>query len=199
MSRPRLYPVSVLGLALAFACGDAGRDGASAAAPGASSARDDTVPPEAVGASKRYTDPFAYCAAVETVDAPDARWAGAPIPAAVSEGLVRLGLVTREAPEAIRDNAVWRCMGGKLLVCSFGANIPCTEKADTAREPSEGMTAWCRENPGADFIPAYATGHATVYEWACRDGAPVIEREIVEPDARGFLSNVWYPLAPEAG
>ncbi len=34
-----------------------------------------------------YTDPFAYCAAVRTIDAPDARYVGPAVPDAVVRGL----------------------------------------------------------------------------------------------------------------
>jgi hypothetical protein len=43
-------------------------------------------------------------------------------------------------------------------------------------------------------IPAYVTGRATVYQWQCREGPPEIIRQLVEPDARGFLSNIWYEI-----
>jgi len=152
-----------------------------------------------VAEERRYRDPFAYCRAVGTVDAPDARWIGPALPQQVRDGLVDLGLVAGDAPASIRLNAAWRCLDGELLVCSFGANIPCREKADTRRAPTAAMREWCAEHPESEFIPMAATGHATVFEWACRKGEPVVERQIVEPDARGFLSNVWYPLDSDEG
>ncbi|MER3445858.1 MAG: hypothetical protein C4291_03035 [Candidatus Dadabacteria bacterium] len=40
------------------------------------------------------------------------------------------------------------------------------------------------------------TGHETVYEWRCNNGMPEIVRESTQPDARGFLSNIWYEISP---
>jgi hypothetical protein len=142
----------------------------------------------------RFTDPFAYCAAVGDVDAPDARWAGPKLPEAVTKGEISLGLVNEHAPEEFLTHAVWRCMGGKVYLCSFGANLPCEEKADTSKTPSPAMGEFCRTTPDSDFIPAYVSGRATIYDWSCKDGVPQPGRELVKPDARGFLSNIWYEL-----
>lgn len=145
---------------------------------------------------KPYTDPFAYCAAVKDVDAPDARWTGHKLPEAITQGEVSLGLVSADAPPDILGNAVWRCMGGKVYLCSFGANLPCDEKAGTSKKPTPGMNDFCKTTPASDMIPAYITGHATVYDWSCKDGAPVPGKQLVKPDARGFLSNIWHELPP---
>src|SRR5215510_4570357 len=40
-------------------------------------------------AATRFTDPFAYCAAVGTIDTPDSRYAGPKVPEAVARGLQR--------------------------------------------------------------------------------------------------------------
>jgi hypothetical protein len=90
------------------------------------------------------------------------------------------------------DKTVFRCAGGHVLVCATGANLPCG-KADTERT-SAGGTQWCRDHPDASFIPAYATGHATIFEWRCRNGAPAIVRQNFEVDPRGFVAEFWKPL-----
>src|SRR5664280_2603081 len=36
-----------------------------------------------------YTDPFAYCAAVGTIDAPDSRYTGDPIPLMIIQGYLK--------------------------------------------------------------------------------------------------------------
>ncbi len=149
---------------------------------------------EEAGSGREFTDPFAYCASVGTVDRPDARWDGAALPPEVADGLVRIGLLAASAPEAARHNAVWRCMDGNLWVCAFGANLPCTETADTSRTPSSATADYCRENPDSDFVPAFVTGRATVYAWRCRGGAAEIERQLETPDARGFQSGIWHVL-----
>jgi hypothetical protein len=142
----------------------------------------------------QFTDPFAYCAAVGTADTPDERYAGPELPETIVEGLTELGLVSADTPPEIVKNAVWRCMDGKVLVCHFGANIPCMEKADTSRTPTSEMEDFCQANPASDVIPAAVTGRATVYEWRCTKGVPEIVKEAFKPDARGFLSDFWYEI-----
>jgi hypothetical protein len=145
----------------------------------------------------RYSDPFAYCAAVGTIDTPDERYVGPKMPDSIVQGLIRQGIVSADAPRAFIENAVWRCMDGKVWVCHFGANLPCLEKADTGRIPTAGMEEYCQANPTADFIPAAVTGRATVYEWACKDGKPDVVKTLFKPDERGYLSEFWYELKPK--
>jgi hypothetical protein len=142
-------------------------------------------------------DPFTYCAAVGTIDAPDARYTGPQVPHAIAEGLKKAFGAPTDAPlEAFSRGTSWRCMGGKVYACNVGANLPCSEKVDTHRVPSQGMINWCRENPNADAIPAVASSRATVYEWKCTNATPEIVRQVVQPDAQGFLSNIWYQINP---
>lgn len=145
----------------------------------------------------KFTDPFAYCAAVGTVDAPDGRYSGPALPEPVVRPILRLGLVSPDAPQEIIGHAAWRCMSGKVLVCHFGNNIPCLEKADISRVPTAAMKGFCRENPASDVIPAYVTGRATVYQWRCANGVPEIVRQLTTPDARGFLAEFWHEVRPE--
>ena len=144
----------------------------------------------------RFNDPFAYCAAVGNIDAPDERYTGAELPDAIVKGLIKLEVVSADAPAQFQNNAAWRCMDGKVMACHYGANLPCMAKADLSREPSAEMTEFCKSNPGSDFIPAAVTGRATVYEWRCDGKKPEVIKEIAEPDANGFLSNIWYQINP---
>lgn len=145
----------------------------------------------------RYTDPFAYCAAVGTVDQPDGRWAGPPVPDAVVEGLIRAaGIPADTSREQLARTTFWRCMGGRVYACFVGASLPCQAKADTRRTPSPAMRQYCRQNPGADAIPAVVTGRETVYAWRCTGKRPTIVRQVAYPDARGFLRNIWYEIRP---
>lgn len=147
--------------------------------------------------SEAYADPFAYCAAVGTIDEPDARYTGPAVPLTVAEGLREAMELPESAPlEPLLQGSFWRCMEGQVYACAIGANIPCMEKADVSRTPSEEMMEFCRANPGAEYIPAVVTGRATVYEWRCEGNEPVVERQFTEPDARGFLSNFWYQISP---
>ena len=145
----------------------------------------------------RFANPFAYCAAIETIDAPDARYTGPALPEAVARGLqAALGLAAGAPGEPLPGNWTWRCMDGDVYACTVGANLPCAEKADTRTEPSAAVSEFCRQNPGAEVIPMAVTGRATVFEWRCADGRPTIVRQFAQPDAAGYLANIWYPIEP---
>jgi putative hemolysin len=142
-----------------------------------------------------YSDPFLYCMAVGTIDAPDERYTGEKMPEIIVQDMVDLGLVTADAPKEIQENAVWRCMDSSLWVCHLGANIPCTEKADLNQTPTPAMEDFCKANPTAETIPAATTGRATVYEWKCTDGKPQAGQQILQADPQGFISDFWHQLA----
>jgi len=147
-------------------------------------------------ATAQYTDPFAYCAAIGTIDAPDARYTGPQTPDAIVRGLMKAMDIPADAPsEPLARLTTWRCMSGKVYACNFGANIPCQEKADTSRAPSAAMNDFCKANPTSDVIPAAVTGRATIYAWRCAIGAPAIEKELTKPDAQGFLTMFWYEVS----
>ena len=154
-------------------------------------------PVEGSGQSSVFTDPFTYCAAVGTLDAPDARYTGPTVPEAVAKGLMKAFGAPAAAPlEPFLHNTFWRCMDGVVYACTVGANLPCQERADTSRTPTERMTNFCQDNPQAEVIPAVVTGRATVYEWTCANGRAQAARQFAQPDARGFLSNIWHPISP---
>lgn len=147
-------------------------------------------------AEASYSDPFAYCAAVGTVDAPDARYTGEALPESVLKSMVAAGVVTADTPLEIQKHATWRCMEGTVWVCHFGANIPCLDKADTNQTPTAEMNKFCEENPASDNIPAAVTGHATVYEWKCDAGKPAVVRQVLNVDPQGYPTEFWYKLSP---
>ena len=145
----------------------------------------------------RYTDPFQYCAAVGTIDRPDARYIGPAVPPSIAAGLRRAFGAPADAPlEPFTRGTSWRCMAGKVYACTVGANLPCDAKADVTTTPSEPIAQFCRQHPDSDVVPMVVTGRATVYEWRCRGGAGVAVRQFAQPDARGYLSNIWFELAP---
>jgi hypothetical protein len=145
--------------------------------------------------AESYDDPFAYCAAVKTIDAPDARYRVAAVPDAIAGGLQK-AIGAPPADVAPFANSHWRCMGGKVYACTIGANLPCMAKADTGRTPRAALVTFCRQQPDAKVVPAYVSGRETVYEWRCQRGAPVIEREVAQADARGFIKGIWYEIPP---
>jgi len=81
-------------------------------------------------------------------------------------------------------------MDGSVYACFVGANLPCETKANTDRTPTQEETNYCQQNPNSDFIPAVVTGRETAYEWRCLDGAPAIVKQLSQPDAQGFLSDI---------
>ena len=144
-----------------------------------------------------FTDPFAYCAAIGTIDAPDAWYVGPKVPTVIAKGLRAVFGLPATAPlEPFQRATYWRCLGGKVFACAVGANLPCLEKANLSRTPTQGMVEFCTTHSNADNIPAYVTGRATVYLWRCREGKPEVVRQVAQPDARGYLANFWYEIKP---
>ena len=145
--------------------------------------------------SSAFTDPVAYCECAGTIDAPDARYKGEKIPAAMMGKIRKTMDLAPDVPDYyITLSTFWRCMDKKVYICMTGANLPCQEKADTGRSPSEPMKEFCRDNPDSDFIPATVTGRSTVYDWKCSGSQPAISKQVSFPDKKGFLSDIWYEL-----
>ena len=145
-----------------------------------------------------YSDPFAYCRAVKNIDTPGDAYVGPKLPESIARGLRAALQVPQGGPlQPLLENSFWRCMDGKVYGCTVGANLPCMIKANTSREPSEAVVKFCTVNRDVSYIPMVVTGRATIYAWRCEKGKPVIVREFVKPDARGFLSNIWYEIVKE--
>ncbi len=87
-----------------------------------------------------------------------------------------------------------RCADGAVLGCGVGANLPCGP-ADTRRD-IPGADAWCRENHDPAMIPAYVTGHASIYAWRCEAGRAVPVKPVARVDAQGFVAAYWRRLRP---
>lgn len=154
--------------------------------------------PDELTTQEQFTDPFAYCAAVGTIDMPDQRYTGPEVPEEIVEGVRKASGISHDAPtEWVVAGTVWRCMDGKVWACFVGANLPCTARADTSEAPTVAMENFCNANSNADVIPAAVTGRETVYEWRCTAGVPEIVKQLFEPDAQGFISNFWYEISPK--
>jgi hypothetical protein len=136
--------------------------------------------------SARAEQPAAMCALIGTDDTLR------PIPESLVPA-VNAALGTAMPARVAIDTTVFRCADGHVLVCTAGANLPCG-RANTNRTPGPGMVDWCRDHPAADFIPAVATGHDTIYAWQCLEGVPHIVRQIDEVDAHGFIAQYWKAL-----
>ena len=100
---------------------------------------------------------------------------------------------TAMPPGMVAATTVYRCAQGHVLVCTTGANLPCGP-ANTSRVPGEGAVAWCKQNPDSDYVPAYATGHDTIFIWRCRKGVAEVEKQVFEVDAQGFVKRFWKAL-----
>jgi hypothetical protein len=168
------------------------------AAPAATSQLTSTPTATAAATQAAYTDPFAYCAAVGTLDTPDARYTGDKVPDAVIKGYLKAaGLENSTEPmDMLKSGTSWRCMDSKVYACNVGANLPCADKANTDQTPTQAMKDYCQSNADATDIPASITGHDTVYAWSCSKGAVVVGAQLVQPDAQGYLSNIWYAIEP---
>lgn len=129
--------------------------------------------------------PGAFCARVGTDDTLR------PIPATLVPA-VNAAFHTSMPTEVATRMTVFRCADRRVMACGMGANLPCG-KADTSRV-SVGGAQWCKQHADAVFIPAYATGHATIFEWRCRDGAAVIAKQVFRVDPRGFVAEFWRNL-----
>lgn len=148
-----------------------------------------------------FDDPFAYCAAVGTIDAPDARYTGPQVSDAIINGFkIAAGLENSTEPlEMLRKTTIWRCMDQQVYACNFGANLPCDSKANTDKTPSTAMEDYCQANPDSEVIPMSVTGHDTIYSWHCVESAPELLDQIDEVDAAGYLARIWYPIQPDLG
>ena len=96
-------------------------------------AAQNSIPPAATapaGAPAAYTDPFAYCSAVGTIDAPDSRYTGVAMPDTLIQGYLKAaGLQNNGEPmDLLRTTTSWRCMDKSVYVCNIGANLPCEFK-----------------------------------------------------------------------
>lgn len=146
--------------------------------------------PALAAAPGQGKDPFAYCAAKGTVDRPSGGFRPNPVPAALLPLIPQaMGLpADAQLPPA---GLYWRCMDKAVWVCSVGANLPCAAKADRS-ERNPGAENWCRDNPNSDFVPAFAAGHETLFDWSCRDGKAVRGKANGEVDRRGYRRDIWY-------
>jgi hypothetical protein len=137
--------------------------------------------------AQSFTDPVAYCRAVGTIDKPDMRYTGPKLTPWMAKEL-------NLNPD--QGNAMeWRCAGGKVLACVYGANIPCGSKAVTSRKPTQAILNYCRQNPGSAFVPMFVTGHETAVSWACRGKQPIVTG-VAEVDAQGYAKAYWKKMSP---
>jgi hypothetical protein len=111
-----------------------------------------------------------------------------PIPQSLVPAAKRIfGL--RMTNQQVLHSTVFRCADGHVLLCTYGANLPCG-KANSDRD-LPGAEAWCRDHPNADFVPRYAIPWGNIYDWRCAGGRPKVIKQIEEIDSRGFVARYW--------
>ncbi|MBN8875224.1 MAG: hypothetical protein J0H67_20500 [Rhodospirillales bacterium] len=115
-----------------------------------------------------------------------------PVPEALAPA-VNATFHTKMPAAMVARGTVFRCVDGKVKVCTTGANLPCG-KADQSQTPGPGIVAWCRERPEVTFVPAAAAGHDTIWEWRCRNGVPKVGKQVLHVDPRGFVVETWREL-----
>ena len=144
-------------------------------------------------------DPVAYCQAVGTIDAPDAKYKGPAVP----DWMVAKAY----PPEAIKAQKdagmdpkraiVWRCASGAVLMC-VQANAPQCGKASTSKTSTKAMQDYCAETPNADVIPLYVIGHENpmIYDWGCHGKEPIVKSQVFKVDAQGYPAELWQTVTP---
>jgi hypothetical protein len=151
--------------------------GAEAAATASSAAAAATR----VAAGQSYADPFAYCAALGTVDYVDGRYSGSMVTPEIAQAL-------RMPIDSSRDRVVWRCVGGQVLGCSSFAWPRCGI-VPTAKE----LVEFCRLFPD---VPRLIAPQGP---WSCVAGKPKLPDNASWPvDARGFAVGAWINISASA-
>jgi len=126
-----------------------------------------------------FSDPFAYCDAVKTIDYVDSRYVGPRFTASIADAL-------RVPMESAPDRVSWRCVEGVIYACA-SFDWPVCAMTPTAQE----MLDYCKRNPGVTRLLA---PNGT---WACDGTKPRIPDGASWPvDARGFFPNAWIPVLP---
>ncbi|MGI3776558.1 MAG: hypothetical protein ACRYGC_04605 [Janthinobacterium lividum] len=88
---------------------------------------------------------------------------------------------------------IWRCDGGKVLGCFFGANVPCGQMDRSTELPQ--VSDWCQDHPGAG-VPQAVMGRDTLWRWSCDGSKAVRGNAAWTLDHRGFVQGLWRPLGP---
>jgi hypothetical protein len=94
--------------------------------------------------------------------------------------------------DLVLRTTLMRCAAGAVMVCTEGANLPCG-KANRS-QTSPGASAYCADHPQAADVPAFATGHDTIYAWRCEAGQARAGKQVLDVDQRGFITQFWKRL-----
>lgn len=132
-----------------------------------------TLPPAS------WSDPFAYCSGVRTVDFPDGRYVGPTLTESIASAL-------KVPVSSSPDRAKWRCYDGALLGCASFRGASCALTPTIAE-----MRDYCLGHPNATGLQA---PNGT---WSCIETTPDIPSGSSWPvDPRGFLPGAWVEITP---
>jgi hypothetical protein len=114
------------------------------------------IPAKTPAAVGPFADPFDFCAAIGTRNAPDARYTGPAKPPAIVSGLrAKLRIDPGYDNATFEKQTSWRCVRGELVACSFADQSPCSAKASLSvlntGEPE--IQQYCAANPDTKAIP----------------------------------------------
>jgi len=134
--------------------------------------------PASPGMGQTFSDPFAYCRAVGTIDEPDQRYTGPPKPQAFWRAFDMDGRF---------GTLEWRRMNHTVYACASG-NSPICGKM-TPNENIAAIRQFCREDPNAEIVPAAVTGRFPVI-WVCRQGKPIMKQGDFRVISKAIRSNI---------
>jgi len=134
-----------------------------------------------------HGDAVAFCKAHRSVDFPGRLFFGAGYwPGAIPRQLSKLDGPLR-----------WRCMEGRVWVCSDSADGDWCAKKDVSLRPSPLLRQACREDPERVSL-SFAEAHYSAFDWRCKGGTPVIIQSY-PLDRHGFFKASWIPLVVRRG
>lgn len=90
--------------------------------------------------------------------------------------------------DMVRRLTVFRCAAGQPKICSLGANLPCGKAVRASSLPA--VSSWCLAHPHSAVVPAYVTGHDSLFQWHC-DGTKAVASEPAATDAQGYFASYW--------
>ena len=135
------------------------------------------VAPPKVALAQTWSDPHAYCSAVNTIDKPDARYLGPKEP----PNLRKILHVTDQTLGLIE----WRCMDGNMYAC-YSPNGPICDKLNT--RVTAAIRDFCGEYPNSETIPTTNAGRQPLH-WECKGKLPHIKSGDFRVDKRGYSYN----------
>ena len=116
-----------------------------------------------------------------------------PIPSSLVPAATALFDLHAMPSEQIMRSTFFRCAGGHVLICTVGANLPCGKANKNRHLPAADQ--WCADHRDANFLPAYVTGHDTIYQWRCSGTKADTVGNAMKVDARGFIARFWKRVA----